>query len=242
MENESAIFSGAEHREYANHSALWLKKYLGYLKIMSEWFHEINEELPVPCRTNYRDTWFHYRKIYEHRDYIKVVQEQYALEEHLIRAIKDGINCYFQNYIDGLEIIYKAIKSEEFQSRAENDIYAIVGKGKAPLIMEKNWEIKLLENLETCRRESDFPKAVCAVWAKEMDLERTAGMLQRSLHKIKNYCMKLRLDGTEIYRPADDEEYIKECTKVYNELIDTLEELKLKNVWDVLADELRGES
>lgn len=242
MVNEKSIFSVTEHKEYVNQSAMWLIEYLKYLDVLEQWFQEINENLPLPCRTNYRDAWFHYKKIFEHRNYTKVIQEQYALEEHLIRAIKDAISSYFQIYTYDMEVVYRAIKTGKLKREAEKGIPEVVKRHHLPLEMEGCWELKLYAAMEERGLEDDFPQVACYICAKKLDMEQTAGALQQCLHNIKNYCARLRLDGTEIYRPANNEEYLEECERVYDGLMEALEKLRLKNVLNVLASEYQRES
>jgi hypothetical protein len=240
MLNEEKIFSVAEHREYVNRSAMWITEYQEYLNRLERWFGEIGEELPLPCRTNYRDAWFHYRKIYEHRDSKKVIQEQYAMEEHLIRAIKDAINSYFQNYLLDMEIIYKALKNDGAEHKSVQEIQEMVDKYEFPLSMGKNWELELRKKTKDCGVENAFPKLVCYIYTNHLDKKWVAKKLQLSMHRIKNYCAKLRLNGTDIYRPISVEEYMEECQEVYNGMIDTLEELQLKNILNILAIEYQN--
>ena len=105
MVSENTVLSDFEHMQYADYAAQKISIYYEYLSILEKWFSEAGWELPLPCRTNFRDAWFHFKKLYERKDYVKVVQEEYALEEHLIRAVKDAIICYYQIYIRRIEIV-----------------------------------------------------------------------------------------------------------------------------------------
>lgn len=237
MVNERSLFSTGEHKEYTGLSVMWLTRYLEYLNILEKWFGEINEDLPLPCRTNYRDAWFHYKKIYERRDYIKVFQEQYAMEEHLIRAIKDAINKYFQIWIYDMETVYKAIKTGKLEKSIDKYKRLFEHLRISLTIGQQGWEQKLYKEMDEKKALDYFSKIVLYVYAKEMDQKKAVEGLQKCIHKTKNYCAKIRLHGTDIYRPASNEEYMEECQSVYNELIDTLETLQLKNVLSILSDE-----
>ena len=103
MIDREEILTEAQQEEYCNTTAEELTKYLNTLNILEKWYEQIKEQLPLPSRTNYRDSWFHYKKLYEHRNHRKVVQEQYAAEEHLIRAVKDAVIQYFHIYMKSME-------------------------------------------------------------------------------------------------------------------------------------------
>ena len=51
---------------------------------------------------------------------------------------------------------------------------------------------------------------------------------------VKNYYSKLRLNGTDIYRPSSDEAYMKECEEVFVKMMECLEENRLERSIHIL--------
>lgn len=65
MANRNTVLSDTEHNRYANRTAQKLIVYFDYLDSLDKWFKESGLELPLACRTNFRDAWFHFKKLYE---------------------------------------------------------------------------------------------------------------------------------------------------------------------------------
>lgn len=51
----------------------------------------------------------------------------------------------------------------------------------------------------------------------------------------KNNYSKLRLNGTDIYRPVSEEEYMEECGQVFIQMMDCLKDNGLEDAIHVLA-------
>lgn len=63
----------------------------GYqFQILQKVYAEFGLNYPYECHTNYRDSWFHYRKLYSKKDKVLISNEKYGLEEHLLRAARDA--------------------------------------------------------------------------------------------------------------------------------------------------------
>ena len=52
---------------------------------------------------------------------------------------------------------------------------------------------------------------------------------------LKNNYSKLRLNGTDIYRPVSEEEYMEECGQVFIQMMDCLKDNGLEDAIHVLA-------
>lgn len=240
MLNDNSIFYDPEHMEYVDQSAEMIEDHLGYLKVLRDWFREIGQRLPLSCCTNYRDSWFHYKKVYERMDHISVIQEGYTLEEHLIRAVKDAIISYFKFYIYKIEFIYLQSKNGHLLSDTERcHVKKDYPAARSISINEAGWERDLYGRLEKERKESSFPLVALYVYEQQSDLKNVARRLQKCMHSVKNYCDQLRLDGTDIYRPVDSDEYIERCQMVYTEMIDHLEDLHMKNMVFIFAQQIQ---
>lgn len=238
MLNENRVLSEAEHMRYINYSAQKIIMYFKYLYFLERWYDEVGWELPLPCRTNFRDAWFHFKKLYERKDYVKIVQEEYALEEHLIRAVKDAIICYFQTYISDIEIVYKSLKQVSI-SNTDIKQYKKVAAAISIDVNSSSWALDLHKFLSEAKEKVSYEEIAWYIYCRDMDTNIVAENMQKCLHMIKNYYSMLRLNGTDIYRPVSEEQYMDECQKVYNLMIDCLEENKLKNVIRIFAHYFR---
>ena len=235
--NDGGFFADNEQKEFRNCAADDIERYLYFLGILEKWYDEINEPFPLPCRTNYRDAWFHYKKLYEQKDYIKVVQEQYALEEHLIRSSKDAINRYFQIYVMYMEEVYHHLLSGRYVSSQEekNALDDIIVKYNLSVDIKEKWALRLYNELEKYNLEMYYCSLVKYIYYRNMNYSDVLRVLQKSIHSIKNYCAKLRINGTNIYRPIDGNEYMDECIEIYENLILSLESIYIKECLWVLG-------
>ena len=64
MIDREEILTEAQQEEYCEMAAENLIRSLNTLIILGKWYEEIGENLPLPSRTNFRDAWFHYKKLY----------------------------------------------------------------------------------------------------------------------------------------------------------------------------------
>lgn len=229
MIDREEILTEAQQEEYCNTTEEELTKYLNTLNILEKWYEQIKEQLPLPSRTNYRDSWFHYKKLYEHRNHRKVVQEQYAAEEHLIRAVKDAVIQYFHIYLKSMERVYKRARDggclkEDRKSRLE----LLDEQYHFPKTGSKDWEFELYGILLSAGEEESYGDAFWYTFLRDEDMKRIEKVLQRALHKVKNYCAKLRIGGTDIYRPADEDEMEKDIVDNCESLISSLESIHMK--------------
>lgn len=231
-------FADSDQKEYRKQSAEDIDQYLQFLQILEMWYDEINEPFPLPCRTNYRDAWFHYKKLYEQKSYTKIVQEQYALEEHLIRSVKDAIIKYFQIYLVYIEKIYKRILNDEngLSNEQEEEIREIINRNHLVSEVGGKWDIELYNQLEKITLTSRFPDFAKYVYFTALDHSKILIKLQQLMHSIKNYSTKLRINGTNIYRPTEGDEYIRECVEVYQTLITELDSIHMKRCVFVLGN------
>ena len=75
--------------------------------IIQELYDALGLYYPEESNTNFRDSWFHYRKLYTQKDIITVLNEKYGLEEHLLRAAKDAQIYFLQQLTGWLEVWYR---------------------------------------------------------------------------------------------------------------------------------------
>lgn len=235
MKSRNTVLSNAEHDWYANRTAEKLIVYFDYLDKLNRWFMESGLEMPLACRTNFRDTWFHFKKLYERRDYVKIVQEEYALEEHLIRAIKDAIICYYQIYIRKIERVYQYLIADKLSTCiTPENIKEIQNRVHFITISTEKWDLEIKKYVNPDMDMQLYLEAVCYIYSRDVDGRKASRQLQKCLHMVKNYYSKLRLNGTDIYRPSSDEAYMKECEEVFVKMMECLEENRLERSIHIL--------
>lgn len=171
---------------------------------------------PEECNTNYRDSWFHYRKLYKKKDVISILNEKYGLEEHLLRAIKDAQIGFLQQLGYWLEIWYRydeymvcdILRTDEYRELYEN--------------LDTNW-VKSIEEL--CLGDHElFANACLYRFITHIKTDEMIKKLQKLIHSVKNLILDLRLSGTNIFRPADNGDYIRRCVSIYNDMCRDLKE------------------
>lgn len=227
------------HIEIVNQSAEQLIKYGVYLLKIEEWYNERGLELPKTALTNYKDAMFHYKKIYEHSDIIKVFQEQYAMEEHLIRAYKDAIIRYMNIMRQGIESVYHVFSDKDILNglptleKCESSINArneLKSKYEEVDFSNSKWIIDVMELYTyTGLSDTECIKNTFAIYYQRHinDLREIKIALQKCIHLIANFSLRLRINGTEIYRPMNDNDYNDECVRIFGEVKDILDELAL---------------
>ena len=207
--------------------------------MMFEKMHELYEEFglyyPKECNTNYRDSWFHYRKLYLKRDEISVLNEKYGLEEHLLRAAK-GAQIFLLQQLgewigiwENYSIYLKRDNSRDFEYQA---VLARISKD------ERNW-VRCLWNL--CNKtRSLFANACLYRFENNIYTVELQKKLQALLCSIKNLILDLRLGGVNIYRPMDNTYYFAQCVDVCNSIANALKETGMlyllsstELIWDI---------
>ena len=59
------------------------------IKKLEEYFENANISTPSQPYANFRDALFHFKKIYESQDLLRINGNMYTLREHLLRSVKD---------------------------------------------------------------------------------------------------------------------------------------------------------
>lgn len=183
--------------------------------IMRKLYDEFGLDYPEECHTNYRDSWFHYRKLYNKRDCVSAFNERYGLEEHLLRAIKDAQICFLQQLGQWLEVWYH--HEELFQDDADLQINQEQFKG-----LDTNWVRSLWEAMEG--NEKEFAVACVYRYQREIYTTELNQCLQELIHSLKNLILDLRLGGMNIFRPLNSVDYVKRSVELYENIGVSLKE------------------
>lgn len=186
--------------------------------IIREIYNALGLCYPKESHTNYRDAWFHYRKLYSQKDIISIINEKYGLEEHLLRAAKDAQIFLLQQLGSWLEVWYR---HEEYLQLDEEKV-----KYKDSLFRkEGNWVLPIWKMYE--KDQEVFANTCLWYYQKYIFTEDLKLKLQDLIHSIKNLILDLRLGGVNIYRPSDNVYYMKQCVDVYNKMCKSLKETRI---------------
>ena len=188
-----------------------------------EFIHRLYEIMglyyPEECITNYRDSWFHYRKLYKKKDAIEVLNEKYGLEEHLLRAAKDSQICLLQQLGYWIEVWYRQDVWMDYDEN-ESELYEKLLQSPEP-----NW-VRSVESASEGNKEL-FAHTCLYYYRKYIDSTEMRNKLKALLHSIKNLILDLRLSGINISRPNDKVDYIRKCVEVYNNMCESLLEVRM---------------
>lgn len=185
---------------------------------MRELYEDFGLYYPKECNTNYRDSWFHFRKLYSKRDKLSVLNEKYGLEEHLLRAAKDAQIFLLQQLGEWLEI-WSDYRTYLDRNHSGDSDYQDMLK-KIPLDT-RNW-VSCLWNI--CEEDRIlFSNACLYRFEKEIYNKSLQKKLQELLCSIKNLILDLRLGGVNIYRPADNTYYLAQCVDICDSIAASLQ-------------------
>ncbi len=191
--------------------------------MMFETIHELYEEFglyyPKECNTNYRDSWFHYRKLCLKQDEMSVLNEKYGLEEHLLRAAKDAQIFLLQQLGEWLGIWGSYHVYLKRDNSRDSEYQAVLDQIPSDA---GNW-VSCLWNL--CDKDRLlFANACLYRFEIKIYTEKFQKKLQTLLCGIQNLILDLRLGGVNIYRPMDSSYYFAQCVGICDSVADSLRE------------------
>lgn len=241
MSSSRTILSDADHQSLSMYSADMLLASREKMTRLEKLYSLEKLTFPIQCRTNFRDAWFHYKKVYERFDSIKVHQEQYAMEEHLIRVIKDAITVLFNAYAYRIENVYyllekkqavlealKSVKEEEYYKECAD--IRIDSAYWFRTIRTRIFEIIKKTDLDYLKTDLVIKDVTLYLFLEQADGEAYRKVLQKCMHKIKNYSLRTRLEGVEIYRPEKSDDYLDDFAEVFGEITNTLRNYRIYSV------------
>lgn len=196
-----------------------------YLKL-KKIFDSYGYHIPVECWHNFRDSWFHYRKLYMGKERLSVLNEKYAMEEHLLRAWKDAIIFLLQEISEGLEFWYlKGTNFPDPESSMDAESKRIVNEVHAKVEQENNtelsnWSKVIVDGYEKVDEETRY-RCCYYYYKKFISSKDIDEILQKLLHSLKNFILQIRYSGTDIRRPNNPYEYMQR-------LLDLLAEINRK--------------
>lgn len=219
-----SYISGIEQEKLQSIYCAKIVSYNEFRKKMRAWYQEFDFEFRDASENNFRDSWFHYRKLYQERSAYEIVCQIANFEEHLQRAEKDTIIYFLQKTSALLEVWYlqDAIEKESFLSdESKNkavEIYADVNSSKDWMYSLKNVFSDFDEYISACV----YIVQTCIVTA---EFRRE---VQKYLHKIKNVILEIRSGGAEIQRMKMPGDCFQKCECYFEELLKLCRKYRIK--------------
>lgn len=205
-------------------------------KILKDWYKELALEYPHTCENNYRDSWFHYRKLYKEHSAYEVVRQAANFDEHLQRAEKDAIIHLSQEIISVLEYWYfigdyideSSLESEIFQKDKE-DALAIFDavKDSKPSQWVYDLHRKYLDN------NAEFAKECVYIMKNRVYSPDFRKKIQNVLHEVKNIVLDIRTGGAQIERQRKPGYYVLLFKNCYEKVLDVCYEYGLTGLFSV---------
>ncbi len=190
-------------------------------RTIKQWYKAFVLQYPPSSINNYRDSWFHYRKIWTERSYYEVTCQTANFDEHIQRAEKDAIVNFFQIMTEHIEFWYHVNKIEipaDMIDYITKDVEKIYKKSEILDKQGKFWIVELF-NYYKSEREAVF-SVIYAAQQYVLNSKEILRQLQLLLHNIKNITLNIRLGASDIDRIEYPGKYVDDCKKYYQELYD----------------------
>lgn len=186
---------------------------------------------PNASENNYRDAWFHYRKMYAQHNTYDVISQIANFEEHLQRAEKDAIIHFEQHVCEILEWWQRFVKSG-YQYKTDIDVLqkAIHRYENSSDCLE-GWGLSILNEYD----ENDLVIAemFCYVMQKKIWTKQHAIQFREIIHRFKNSVLEIRMNGAGIQRFDKIGSYWDFCNDELEELLVLLKECDMAEVFGV---------
>lgn len=240
MYSNSTVLTDSEHHSVSLYSAEIILNCREKMKKLEVLYGLEHIPFPFHCTTNFRDSWFHYKKVFERFDSIKVHQEQYAMEEHLIRVMKDAIAVLFNIYAQRLEDVHYLLmnKQDVFDGLKNKRGEAYYQPYDNISINSERWYDSVCQEFEsinhippeqkkyTVEQTDALTDVILYLFLKQADINYQM-IIKQCMHEIKNNSLKLRLEGIEIYRAENSDVYFDNYIKVFRDLKSTLDNYRI---------------
>lgn len=186
------------------------------------WYQEFGFQYPVSSINNYRDSWFHYRKIWMERSFYEVISQMATFDEHLQRAEKDAIVTFFQIVSQKLEFWYCigcVSVPEEFREQIQQDTENVYKSSTSKEKEDGMWLHRLWCTYGKDERKASFA-LICAVQQYVISCKEIRCRIQKILHIIKNTTLGIRFEASDIHRIDKPGEYLERCRADYDKVHD----------------------
>jgi hypothetical protein len=210
-------------------------KYSKVRKAMYQWYEVFGLRFPHTSENNFRDAWFHYRKLYREHSTYEVISQIATLEEHIQRAEKDSIVFFFQKISELLEVWYFVATERIVLKPAEGYIKDAVDIYESAIAVPNSW-VSILR--ERCGEDiSAFTASCLCIFQQRILSKEFAVDVQVLLHEMKNKVFELRMGGVSIMRINQPGEYYEAFEPYYENLLsfcDKYRMIELLGVTDIM--------
>ncbi len=210
---------------------------VNYLTIREKWigyYSEFGFACPTTSDNNFRDSWFHYRKIYKERSENEIIRQIANYEEHLQRAERDLVVKFFQDVSSSLEKWYLYGLNLQLEPIGEYDQIIELWKRESGCFdngdkIKNGWVRSLYLYCKNNKKtQDDFYNIVLHVFKAYIWNNEVKITLQKLLHKMKNIVLKVRLGSSEIDRMDKVGQLTEQCVTLYEELVEFCNKQALK--------------
>ncbi len=98
-----------------------IELYTGVIVAIFLVFDELNILKHSSILINMRDAMFHYRQMYEKNSLLGLVEQEYAMKEHLNRGVKDGIIRLLNSLLERVEFYFSSDEQDKYFLLSKND-------------------------------------------------------------------------------------------------------------------------
>ena len=190
------LLSERDKRKYLDSCQIKLDSFVKDLNLITGLFEELQAEAPLPSYANFRDALFHFLKIRSLGDEVQVLQEIYAMDEHLHRSLKDTVISLFQRLSVQIEYLMRIpeLNREHIVATLATD---------AKLLLDSNKDVvSLKRTLENPENKISIEEAskLLLVYFSEASCPNNIHIFRKVIHAIKNECFDIRSVSLSIER------------------------------------------
>ena len=225
MINDLYLISEKDKNEYLNLAERKLSQFSKDLPQITILFEDLYIDAPIATYANFRDALFHFLKMRSLGDEIQILQEMYAMEEHLHRSLKDTVISLFQHLSISLEYLIHIMDFNNDKLRASID-------EKTRLFLDLNCnktiaDIKFeMKSIFDSNEKDKWPVIILYTYNKQKK-SLYCNRYRKMLHQIKNECLTIRSVSLSIERPIGNEKSVKYYIEFYYNIIHSLKEMEV---------------
>ncbi len=183
--------------------------------------YDASWSVPLSAFVNFRDALCHYAAACHHEEAIQLLQDQNAIEEHLHRAVKDIAVNYLQVLGSRLSAVYQyKLCNEEMLPEG------------IPHVNSSTDVEKVVHTLFDEERFDDIPPFLHYFYVNFLSVNK--GVLQKCIHKIRNFDLKTRKSSLIIRKPFKVDDPDGPLVDFFKITKDCEVELKKFNLYDTV--------
>lgn len=207
-----------DHELIQKENCYKITKYSKVRKNVRRWYELFGFLYPHTSENNFRDGWFHYRKLYKEHSTYEVASQAATLDEHLQRAEKDSMVFFFQKVCELLEFWYFVGNKKKIYNISGFYLENVLEIYDHSLENPNSW-VKLLK--DECNEDIIRFSASCIYVGENRFLTNNfIKEVQQLLHDIKNNVLEIRMGGAQIARISEPGEYNKIFESCFEKLVE----------------------